>query len=412
MLYIPPFWYNNYLTYKIKKDDTPESVAQELGMNLYELRSYHNRYCPLKDCIGPVFPAHLEFLILQSQEEKQEIEKHREPIHFPTKEFKLPFLPSRLNKKYLAMYTIENGSEKITIKEEITVKWLATDVNEYSFIEIDRTALYINDDESKSLSDELAEKTAKIFYPLEVVVNSNGKCVDIYNCDAIRERWDKVKKEVLKEFQGEAVEERLKVYEFKLRDNDIISESFMKDWFLRAFFNSLNIEYLETLTIEKIVEFPISQKIGELQFKVEQTIFPTVDQYNLVNITQKGFLTDNRSKDDFENNLLFPNDSLNENGSEKVEGTYEAYYFLDPNKNTVDSLFLQCEIKLDIPQKITIAISDLKDTGKLILDGKINLYVPVQKKEPSLLREFFWIIVLVILLLAGLVWVFVKLKKT
>ncbi|MFG4000854.1 hypothetical protein [Flavobacterium aquidurense] len=412
MLYIPPFSYNNYLTYKIKKDDTPESVAQELGMTLYELRSYHNRYCPLKDCIGPVFPGHLKFLILQSQEEKQEIEKHREPIHFSTKEFKLPFLPSRLNKKYLAMYTIENGSEKTTIKEEITVKWLTTDLNGYSLIEINRTALYVNDDESKSISDELAEKTAKIFYPLKVVVNSNGKCVDIYNCNEIRERWDRVKKEVLKEFQGEAVEERLKAYEFKLRDNDIISESFMKDWFLRAFFNGLNIEYLETLTIEKIVEFPISQKIGELQFRVQQTIFPTVDQYNLVNITQKGFLTDNRSKDDFENNLLFPYDSLNEKQCEKVEGTYEAYYFLDPNKNTIDSLFLQCEIKLDIPQKITITISDLEDTGKLILDGKINLYVPAQKKEPSLLREFFWAIVVIIVLLAAVVWVFVKLNKT
>lgn len=412
MLYIPPFSYNNYLTYKIKKDDTPESVAQELGMTLYELWSYHNRYCPLKDCIGPVFPGHLKFLILQSQEEKQEIEKHREPIQFSTKEFKLPFLPSRLNKKYLAMYTIENGSEKTTIKEEITVKWLTTDLNGYSLIEINRTALYVNDDESKSISDELAEKTAKIFYPLKVVVNSNGKCVDIYNCNEIRERWDRVKKEVLKEFQGEAVEERLKAYEFKLRDNDIISESFMKDWFLRAFFNGLNIEYLETLTIEKIVEFPISQKIGELQFRVQQTIFPTVDQYNLVNITQKGFLTDNRSKDDFENNLLFPYDSLNEKQCEKVEGTYEAYYFLDPNKNTIDSLFLQCEIKLDIPQKITITISDLEDTGKLILDGKINLYVPAQKKEPSLLREFFWAIVVIIVLLAAVVWVFVKLNKT
>ncbi|AXB56059.1 hypothetical protein [Flavobacterium fluviale] len=412
MPYIKPFSYDDFLTYKIQEGDTPESVAEKLDIDLYALRSYHNRYCEsVEDCIGPTFPRYLKFLIIQSQEEKEKIDAHREPIQFSTQNFKLPFLPSHLNKRYLAMYDIEKGSEKNSIKEEINVKWLATDKNGYSLIEIDRKALFVNENYEKSMADELAEKTAKVFYPIKVIVDSNGKCIDINNFDEIRERWNDVKKEVLKEFEGEVVEERLKAFELKLCDNDIIRESFLNDWFLRAFFNGLNVEYKESLTINNVIGFPISKKIGEVKFEVEQTIMPKVDQYNLVNITQKGVLVDERSKDDFENNLLFPYDSLEENKSEQLEAIYEAYYFLNPNTNTVESLFLECEIKLDIPQKIAITISGLEETGKLILDGKIKLHVPMQKKEPSLFREFFWIIVLIVTLLSVLIWIFLKLQK-
>lgn len=412
MSYVKPFSYDDFLTYKIQQGDTLESVAKKLDIELYALRSYHNLRCgSVNDCIESTFPSHLKFLILQSQEEKEKIEAHRESIHFSTQNFKLPFLPSHLNKKYLAMYNIENGSEKKSVKEEINVKWLATDKNGYSFIEIDRKALFINDNYEKSVADELAEKTSKIFYPLQVVVDSDGKCIDLYNFDEVRERWNQVKKEVLKEFKGEIVEERLNVFELKLNDNDAISKSFMNDWFLRAFFNGVNIEYKENLKIKKIVRFPVSQKVGELNFQVEQTIMPTVDQYNLVNIIQKGILVDNRSKDDFENNLLFQYNISEVNESEKLEGTFEAYYFLDPNKNTVESLFLECEVKLDIPQKITIAISDFEDEGKLILDSKNDIYVSVKKEESSMFKEFFWWIVLVIIMLLGIIWMFIKLNK-
>jgi len=393
MLYIKPFSYDDYTTYKIKEDDTPPDVAIKLGIDLYELRSYHNRYCPLEDCIGPTFPAHLKFLIIQSEEGKKAKETRREPIHFSTQNFKLPFLPSQLKKNYLAEYTIFNGNEKVSIKEEVYVKWLATD-NDYYCIEVDRKALYINDKVEKSMADQLAEMTAKVFYPLQIIVNSDGKFVDLYNFDSIRDRWKKVKKEVLKEFRGAAVEEQLKIFEGKLDDNIVIFRAFLNDWFLRAFFSGLNIEYKETLKIEKTVRFPISKKVGEVDFFVEQTIFPAVDQYNLVNITQTGILSDSRSKNDFENGLHFSYDTAEEKEVKQVEGSYEAYYFLDPNRNVIDSLFLECELKLDVPQKITIAISALKDKGKLTIDSGISLYVPSQKKKRDM--EELWVIVAII----------------
>lgn len=411
MPYVKPFSYDDFLTYKIQDGDTPEIVSQKLGIDLYALRSYHNRYCEsVQDCIGPTFPRHLKFLIIQSQEEKEKIEAHREFVKFSSKDYKLPFRPGQLNKKYLAMYTIENGNEKHSIKEEVNVKWLATYQDNYFFIEIDRKALFVDDKEEKTMADELAERTAKVFYPLEVVVDTDGECVDIHNFNEIRERWARVKKEVLKEFQGKPVDERLKVFEDRLNNNNFISKAFLNDWFLRAFFNSLNIEYKETGTIEKTIKFPVSKKVGDVKFRIQQSILPTVDSYNLVNVTQKGILVDNRSKEDFENNILFPY-NLEEKKFEKLEGTYEASYFLNPNMNTVDSLYLECEMKLDVPQKLTITISNLANEGKLHLDGNISLYVPSPEKEPSLFKEFFWGIVVIVLMVAVSIWAYIKLFK-
>jgi len=400
MSYIKPFSYNDFLTYKIQDGDTPESVAEKLDIDLYTLRSYHNRYCEsVEDCIGSNFPNHLEYLIIQSEEEKKEKEAYREKIHFSTKDFRLPFLPARLDKKYLAMYEIESGSEKHSVKEELSVKWLATDTNNYSLIEIDRKAIYINDNYSKNVSEELAEKTAAIFYPLQTVVDPDGKWVGIYNFDAIRDRWYKIKRNILEEFNGKAVVERLKAFENKLEHSDIITESFSYDWFLRAFFNGINVEYKEELTFQNIIRFPVSQKIGEAKFLVEQKILPAVDKYNLVNITQKGLLSDNRSKNDFENGFPFSQYDSEVTDSEKVQGTFEAYYFLDPNTNTIESLFLECEIKLNVPQKVTITISNLDEQGKLTLATGNDLYISEESKSQKGEHGLLWVLIVIVVIL-------------
>lgn len=387
MLYVKDFSYSDYLTYTIKNGDTLKSVAEELGIDPYSLRVYHNKYCPINDLIEADFKGHLEYLIIESEESKVAKESHREKVRFSNKNFNLPFNPAGLNKNYLAMYTIENGEEKHSIKEEINVKWLNKDKNDYSLIAIDRISkVYVDEEEDSSMANELAEKTAKVFYPLEIVVDPNGEFTSIYNFEDIRERWQRVKKEVLKEFQGEAINESLLLFESKLNDNEIILNALSKDWFLRAFFNGINIEYLENLIITKDIDFPLSKKTGDIQFKVEQSIAPALDAYNLVNITQKGIIADSRSKYDFENDLPFS--SLDQ--EEKVEGQYTAYYFLDPNKNVVESLFLECEIKLDVPQKTTIVISSLENEGKLIINSKESFLVDERTKESSNFFKVLW----------------------
>lgn len=381
-------------TYKIQKEDTPELVAGKLGISLLELRTYHNFNCIADaDVINAVFPSQLKFLLLKPIKRQGNGDLIEEPlsnVRFSSNTYQLPFRPRGLDNNYLGMYTIKNGDKEHTVKEEINVKWLATDTNDYSFFEINRISkVYVDEKENNTIADEFAEKTARVFYPLQVVVDSEGKWIDIHNYEDIKERWCKVKATLHKEFQGETIEECFELFENKLESNATILDSFTKDWFLRSFFNGINIEYKETLTILNAIKFPVSHKIGNVTFNVEQNILPTLDKYNLVNIIQKGVLIDSRSKDDFENDFVFPyNSLLEEKESEKLQGAYNAYYFLDPDKYTVDSLFLECKLELEIPQKITIVISNLEDSGKLIEKSKTPFYVEEGKKTSNILEKF------------------------
>lgn len=389
MLYIPDFSYKNHLVYKIKKGDTLQKVAKELGIETQSLRAFHNMRCPIEDLIEADFKPHLEFLIIESEEAKVKREEHREKVHF-IRNCKLPFIPEGLNNNYLTEYTIENGEQRHNIKEEINVRWIKRDKNDFSLIEINRISqVFVDGKEADTMADELAEKTARVFYPLQVVLDSNGELVAIYNLEDVRDRWQKVKKEVLKDFQGDVLEKALLKFEDKLQDDEMIFDSLSKDWFLKVFFNNLNIEYTEKLAVQREIEFPLSQKTGSVLFHVEQSILPQVDAYNLINITQSGTLSDLRSKNDFENELLFPDDNPENENPEKADGSYNAYYFLDPKTNVPESIYLECELKLDSPQKVTVVISNLKSEAKLSLGSKTSFLIDEKEEKKSNIFKLF-----------------------
>jgi hypothetical protein len=389
MSYIPDFSYEDHLVYKIKKGDTLQKVADQLGVDSYSLRAFHNMRCPLDDLIEADFKSHLKFIIIESEKSKVAREAHRESVHFANN-FKLPFTPQGLDSNYLAEYTIENGDQQHNIKEEINVRWINKDKNDFSLIEINRISqVYVDGKETDIMADELAEKTARVFYPLQVVIDPNGELVAIYNFEDIRDRWLKIKKEILKDFQGEVLENALLQFENKLQNNEIIFDSLSKDWFLKVFFNSLNIEYTEKLAVQREIEFPLTQKTGNVLFTVEQSILPQVDAYNLINVTQNGILSDARSKNDFENDLLFPDDNPENENPEKANGSYTAYYFLDPSTHVPESIYLECEIKLDIPQKITVVISNLKSEAKLSLSSDYSFLVEEKEEKKSNIFKLF-----------------------
>lgn len=175
MYFIPEISYKNYLTHKVKKGDTLISLSEELKIDSYSLRAYHNRYCPLEDLIEKNLPGHLEFIIIESPEEKHLRESHRKKVVFSNKDFKLPFNPSGFQKVLFVLYTIENGADKTSLKEEISVKWLSTGPNGYSLFEINRISkIYVDDIADKIMADELAEMAASVLYPLQVVIDPDG----------------------------------------------------------------------------------------------------------------------------------------------------------------------------------------------------------------------------------------------
>ncbi|HSD07156.1 hypothetical protein [Flavobacterium sp.] len=145
--------YDKHRTYRIRKGDTLESVARELGADSRELRRYHNIYCEIPDLIEADFKSYLEFLILAPENNdgntNEEIKKKLTKVILGNN-YRLPFLPERLNENYKVQYTTTVGDEIDIIEMKVSVKWLATDRNKYHLFEINRADIYINNNDPKS----------------------------------------------------------------------------------------------------------------------------------------------------------------------------------------------------------------------------------------------------------------------
>ena len=379
MLYVPEPSYEDYITYKIKKGDTLINVAQNLGIEPYLLRTYHNRFCPsIKDLIEADFPYHPEYVILppvQVELTDDEKEKDRKKIHQGDSPFSLSLTNAQINNTYSVLYTIENGDVTTTIKQQISVKWKARSENNFYFFEVSRVGpTYINDTVTNTMVTEIAEKAAAALYPLLVVVDENGKWVYINNFTQIEERWTAAKKEIRKYYKGDEVEKYFAIYDKNLENSDTLYISLSKDWFLNAFFNQIHIEYPSSLSIQKEIDFPLMAKSDHLNYTVNQKLDDHYDIDNFLVLDINGKLNDERSTTEFERELNLP---VKEYSEQKVAGDYRAKYFLNPLKHMPEAIFISCTLALDTPQKYTVTISNLNDKEEMSTKPKPELFFDV-----------------------------------
>jgi hypothetical protein len=387
--YIPDRDDDDHDKYTIKKGDTFHSIAEELGIEWHILRTYHNTHCEEdKDVINAYLPSHLAFLLLQPIK----LQANGEPEPVPLKkailgnDFSLPFQQISMKSDYGVICTIANGDEAYTLKYEMSMKWVDTNQNGYSFYEIDRLSkVYINDIESDAIADELAEKTSRVLYPLIVVVDYEGEFVAIHNFEEIKNRWKNKQSEILEAYPGEETEKYLALFDENLRSGETLSLALSYDWFIRAFFNGVHTGYTSKLSFESDMYFPFLAKNDDLKFRVAHKMDEYLDENNLINIDVKGILKDDRTKTDFEYELDLPiSSSLDQN----AVGSYRAKYFLNPNNYNIETLFIECSIALDLPQKFSVMVTDLNAKTNLILGSRESLFVDEVKKEDSFFKMF------------------------
>src|SRR6187402_3029282 len=132
--------------YFIKEGDTFKSVSEELGIDWQTIRFYHNTHCIAdEDVINADFPKHLKFLLLKPVKLQANAKSKVVPLKAKLNNgFNVSFLT--INGKFGVISTILNGTNEHTLKYEVSLKWIATDKNGYSFYEINRLSkIYIDD---------------------------------------------------------------------------------------------------------------------------------------------------------------------------------------------------------------------------------------------------------------------------
>jgi len=369
-----------YRCYKIRKGDTLQSVALELGKESQELRHYHNMRCAIPDLIEEDFKSHLELLIL-APEEEESVEKSekttRKKVVFGSESFTIPFYPVNVNNSYGVKYSFQKGDEIKLLEYQASVNWLQADKNGICFFEINRLSkVKINGKEAETKVDILAEMAASVLYPLQVVVDQNGNWIDILNFETIKERWEYKKNEIVELNDGKNVLNYISEIEETLKDADSLLETFSDDWFLKTFFSGVHTCYGPNLAIEKEISFPIMPKKAVVAIDVEQKIEEHLDDANLILIRQKGEITDEKIKDDF----LLDSDVL---------GNYEAEYYLNPNHYAIEKIILQCTLDTYSSRKVTIEINNLKEKKDTVLATRQSIFIAEEKKKNSFFKGLF-----------------------
>ncbi|WP_169051725.1 LysM domain-containing protein [Flavobacterium sp. H122] len=363
--------------YTIQKGDTLQSVAKQLNLTPEEIREYHNIYCELPDLIGYDFSHNLKTLIL-SQNPKENKENNSKQ---PAPSFlQLKSIQKKIN--YGVMFTVTTGEEVTTMHYEVSVQCTDRQPSEYHLFEINRTSkIFIDNLEADTIINELAEKVSQSLYPLVLVVNKSGKWEDVHNIEEIKKRWANNKQKIFDEYQGKEVENYLTAFEQSMDNKSSLNESLQNDWFLNAFFSGIHIKHNEELNFESTVDFPLLVNCNPLRYSINQTIDKYLDESNNICLSRNGILNDDRLKEDFENELSFSNyDSQMGLEFEKATGNFNAKYFLNPYSNTIKTLLMECDIKLDIPKKLEIIIAIINDNEKLN-NRPVEMILPAKKKS-------------------------------
>lgn len=344
-----------YRIHKLKTGDTIDRVAFELGITNLELTGFHNVYCKNEDCIGFKFPKHLKELLVYPHIRKFKKDKH------PTVQFTsgniLEYKPDNKKVNYGVMYAVWSGEKINTIKYHVSVVCKEQTKKGFQF-EIDRISkTFVNDLECNFIADELAEKISKVIYPVTVLVSNEGNYIHVTNFEKIQKRWKINKEKILDEYEGEWVEKYLALSEQTLQNQSIFSQSLAKDWFLNSYFGGIYASYRQLFSLENSVLFPLIPNVGNVCYKVTQNIDPYLEDNKFAHIELNGILNDPRAKADFENGSNFPDYALQDPNAPKTSGDFKAKYVIDSKTHGIESVFLECSIELDEPQKVQVVIS-------------------------------------------------------
>lgn len=345
---------NHFNKHIIHPNETLKSIATLYGILVEELIIFHNNNCTVQDII---------FINLKQQKElfipRTAVLDKSKLARFGNGN-RLIFQPENSFYKYGVMITIENGKNKNELKYETSVRWLKTE-DDFHFFEVDRTSkLFINDEEINDIADLLAYKTSKVLYPLQISVDQSGKFNGVENLSIFKERWENIKEEVCKEFEGEIVEDYLLKIEEKIEEPEIISLLIKNDYFIRTLFFGVYQKFGKEFSINGNESFPVLDNAIEPLYKIKLEIDPLKDDYDLVNIEGHGTLNEERSVHDFINGAPF-SFLVEEQSLINEDGNFKLQFFMNGETNLPESLYLECDIMAEERKKISVIISNLEE---------------------------------------------------
>jgi hypothetical protein len=336
-----------FIKHPIKENDTIESVAQHFDITTNYLQLVHNLNVDVYDKIKNIsgfFPSHLKEIFIDENTYQNFIERENEkrPKNSPILEYK----PIKNKTIYNVFYTFSDDEEQTSISFQTSIEGLENNPKINGFIvQIDRTSItLLNNEEPELVIDELALATAKVIYPLQIILNYRGKFVGVNNYEEIVKRWEIVKENIRDNFESEQTENYIISTEATLQSKETLLASLKKDWFLNAYFSEIYINYYSKYKINSKIHFPVITDFEDFEYKIVQEMNKYSDDESQLTISQAGQI-DNETNENNED--LIP-----------INGSFESKYLLDPINKSIKNVMVNCSLDFITSKKLSIIINE------------------------------------------------------
>ncbi|WP_103866708.1 hypothetical protein [Aquimarina sp. I32.4] len=214
----------------------------------------------------------------------------------------LPYLTKEANLTYgVRIIQEENNSKAQQLDFETKIQTTHTKEGEYCY-QINKSDIYINNELPNTTIEELANICGGVLYPI-VIGFLDYK---IKNPIEIKERWNKLKKEILNKFQGEYVAKYVTATEKIIENVNAMNRALGQDIFLSLLKHIAETRaYDKNLKSEVVFNFPIIPFTNPIRYVGVQTVQKYYTEYNTVKVEYKGEIADNRSIMDLKNKKRF-----------------------------------------------------------------------------------------------------------
>lgn len=343
----------DYNIHIIQPEESLESIATLYQLDKNDIKFFHNNRCTTRDQILIGITHQKELLLPRTA-----VVDRNMLVKFASGNA-LEFKPENSFYKYNVCINIENGDKQNELKYDVSVRWLKNE-NNLHYFEIDRASkLFINEVEANEIADLLAYKTSNVLYPLQISVDKQGKLNAVENLEIFKQRWNPIKEDIYKEFEGEVVDTYTKKIEKIIEEPEFITLLMKNDFFLRTLFFGVYQKYGNNYKTNSLQSFPIVKNAIEPTYKVQLEIDPVIDDDGFINIEAYGTLNDERTKYDFINENLFPL-IIDDDSILNHDGNFRLQYYMNAETSISENIYLECSIMLYKEKKIIVKITNLQ----------------------------------------------------
>ncbi|GAA5084108.1 hypothetical protein GCM10023210_03520 [Chryseobacterium ginsengisoli] len=222
-------------TYDVRKGDTLESVAAELGISSEELKRYHNSYCDLKELIGYDL-KNVRSILIPSADKIAELKKNKTLVSRNNE------LPSKylFENFYAKQYEVKEHFEKPDAENLIIDYTVSVNIREIKgrgFIaEVKSSGFKKNDETPDDKISQLSIASMESIYPVSFIIPAQGRINGFYDHKEIAKKFKDKRPDLEDFFVGEVSQIYFDKFQNCLKDENFLLNQFRSTMMYQVLF--------------------------------------------------------------------------------------------------------------------------------------------------------------------------------